>query len=765
MNTEVNVILYEEMIENMQEGIILINAKGTIIRMNNVAMRLLGTEGNVVGGPYALLMADNEKNDEFHEIVLSAIYERKRVSGCIVKLADIQEAEGSSEEIWVSVSASYLNSEVGKAVVIVMEDVTGINELRDARIALNKIRALNVELEAAKNEAIQANMAKSRFISTVSHEIRTPINAVLGMNEMILREAQDVEILNYASNIQSAGKTLHLLINDILDMSKLEAGRMELNETEYELKQLLQELWGLIVLRAREKGLDIFFHVDEKIPARLYGDDMRIKQIITNLLTNAVKYTQKGKVDLELTYKEGCDGQEDIELVVAVRDTGIGIREEDKDAVFESFKRLDLQKNKNIEGTGLGMNITMSLLKLMDGHLVLESVYQQGSTFTVIIPQKVCGKECIGKFEVQNNISRVLEDNRSTIYAPEAKILVVDDNSMNLQVAKGLLKRTGMQVYTAESGVKALEIVQETDFDLILMDHQMPEMDGIETLQALQGIEGFQQEKTPVIMLTANAGLGLVQFYHKVGFDDILTKPIEPMQLESMLVKFISKDKQQRGLRNCVNSGQLEEKDRWKEQLQNYGICLEAGLGRLHGNLKMYVELVNIFVGLVDETLNKLEYFLQTDDVAGYKICVHGLKGNAATLGAEQLVRCAAEHEKMAQKGKILYLKDHYKELRDITVRVKKVFVEMVQKKEVKSVKEAVVCDLEQWMNTLQEIINMFRCFELDDAIELLKKVIQEQSWFYWEEMLNNAYSAVINEYDDEKAMDILIKLMKGDLQ
>lgn len=367
-----------------------------------------------------------------------------------------------------------------------MEDLTGISELRDARIALNKIKKLNEELEGAKNEAIEANNAKSRFISNVSHEIRTPINAVLGMNEMILRETQEEQILQYANNIQNAEKTLHFLINDILDMSKIEAGRMELTESEYELNRLLQELWGLIYLRAQEKGLAIYFIIDKNTPLHLYGDDIRIKQILTNILTNAVKYTPKGEVKLTLEYQKKDDDM--IELIVAVSDTGIGIREEDKAAVFESFRRVDAHKNKSIEGTGLGMNITMSLLDLMNGSLQMESVYQQGSTFTVRIPQKVCGIETIGEFDVQKlNINgRSEKENRTTIYDLQLKATNYADavkeilkrtayeklrNSgiiQNITVDDTPDKRNSMGQENDEASDKTIEMVAESDYEFVV---------------------------------------------------------------------------------------------------------------------------------------------------------------------------------------------------------------------------------------------------------------------------------------------------------
>lgn len=759
MSAELNTILYEEMIENMQEGIIIINAKGTVIRMNDAAMRLLGADDSAIGVPYALLMAENANNDDFHEIVLSAIYEKKKISGQIVKLA--------GDELWVSVTASYLNSEAGKAVVIVMEDLTGISELRDARIALNKIRALNIELEAAKNEAIEANNAKSRFISNVSHEIRTPINAVLGMNEMILREAQEEQILQYANTIQNAGKTLHFLINDILDMSKIEAGRMELTESEYELNRLLQELWGLIYLRAQEKGLAIYFHVEESTPLHLYGDDIRIKQILTNILTNAVKYTPKGEVNLKLTYRKIDEDM--IELIVAVSDTGIGIREEDKEAVFESFKRVDAHKNKSIEGTGLGMNITMSLLELMNGSLQMESVYQQGSTFTVRIPQKVCSSEVIGKFDVHqlNKNGKNDKDNRTTIYAPDGKVLVVDDNPMNLEVAKGLLKRTGMQITTAESGKKALEMVERDVYHLILMDHQMPEMDGIETLQELKKKPCFCQQDTPVVMLTANAVSNLGNVYQDAGFDEVLTKPIDPVKLEMVIAKLLPDTLLQDipdDNEKCNEKRSYEKETKYDEAevLEEYGIDFQKGLSHLHEDRNVYLELASMFVMQADKALEQLESFLILKKTDEYKICVHGLKGNAATLGADKLAECALEHEKKAKENEFGYLLENFETLKEETRKVQEAFCKITEKDGEKPV-EAKWSDLNSWFLDFQHISECLKDFDSESAIEILKQLISNKSWLCWERELLLAQNAIENEYDDEKALAVLANMTKGE--
>ncbi|MCH5272602.1 MAG: response regulator [Lachnospiraceae bacterium] len=399
----------------------------------------------------------------------------------------------------------------------------------------------NDNLKEAAESAIRAEQAKTRFLSNMSHEIRTPINAVLGMNEMILRECKDELLLSYAENIQSSGKTLLFLINDILDMSKIESGKMEIVSAEYDMADVITDLWNVIYLRAQEKSLTVDFLLDETLPRTLFGDEVRIKQIVTNMLTNAVKYTPKGGIELHVNYRK--TGEDRIELIISVKDTGIGIRQEDMGKLFESFQRLDEKKNRNIEGTGLGMNITMSLLKLMGGDMKVESEYQKGSTFTVTIPQKVISGESVGDFETIMGRQRSESVQRQESFeAPDAKVLVVDDNDMNLAVFKALLKRTKMNIVAADSGRKCLELVKKEPFHIIFMDHMMPEMDGIETLHEIRKFTDFPNEKTPVIALTANALSGAKESYLKEGFADFLTKPIDADLLEKMVVSYLPKE-------------------------------------------------------------------------------------------------------------------------------------------------------------------------------------------------------------------------------
>ena len=399
----------------------------------------------------------------------------------------------------------------------------------------------NDSLKQAAEAAIQAEQAKSSFLSNMSHEIRTPINAVLGMNEMILRECKDEKILHYATNIGSSGQMLLSLINDILDMSKIESGNMEIVPADYESADVIFDLWNVIFLRAQEKGLTVDFIVDETLPRTLFGDEVRIKQIVTNLLTNAVKYTPEGGIRMRVSYQRSEADQ--IALEVSVEDTGLGIRPEDREKLFNRFQRLDEKHTRNIEGTGLGLNITMSLLKMMGGDMKIVSEYQKGSTFTVTIPQRVVNDEPTGDFTsvMDRRLSNTAEQGAS-FEAPDAHVLVVDDNELNREVFMAILERTKIQIAEADSGKACLELVKREPFHLIFMDHMMPEMDGVEALHEIRKLTDFPNEKTPIIVLTANALSGAREFYLKEGFADFMTKPLDSHLLEEMLASYLPEE-------------------------------------------------------------------------------------------------------------------------------------------------------------------------------------------------------------------------------
>ncbi|MCR5322247.1 MAG: response regulator [Lachnospiraceae bacterium] len=392
--------------------------------------------------------------------------------------------------------------------------------------------------------ALAASEAKSSFLSNMSHEIRTPINAILGMNEMVLRECNDANITEYSQNIRIAGNTLLGLINDILDFSKIEAGKIEIIPADYDMAVVLSDLMNMVLTRADAKGLSVISDFDSNIPGRLFGDEVRLKQIITNILTNAVKYTHKGSVTFSMHFRKLEDEPDSIMLQVAVKDTGIGIKKEDIARLFDEFERVDEKRNRGIEGTGLGLSITKSLLVMMGSSLKVESEYGKGSTFSFELKQTVRSWEPIGDYSETFKRSLNGQKKYSAMFtAPEAKVLIIDDTPMNLLVFRSLLKKTEVQIDTASSGDEGLFLCDNMKYDIIFLDHMMPKKDGIETFHELKSKPNRPNINTPVICLTANAIYGAREQYLEIGFTDYLTKPIDPAQLEEMMCRYLPKEK------------------------------------------------------------------------------------------------------------------------------------------------------------------------------------------------------------------------------
>lgn len=392
--------------------------------------------------------------------------------------------------------------------------------------------------EMEKQRAIFASESKTKFLANMSHEIRTPINVVIGMNEMILRENKDEIIDEYAHNIKNASHMLLALINDVLDFSKIEAGKLEIIANDYSTAMLISDVLLGADVRAKQKQLQVVSNIDTSMPVTLYGDEIRIKQVLNNLLSNAVKYTEKGNVTFTAkgVYKE--DG---FCLQFIVEDTGIGIRKEDIEKLFDSFERLELTKNRYIQGTGLGLNIARQLVIAMGGTIEVQSEYGHGSCFTVMIPQQIVDGTPMGERQNGKETSETTVEEKKRFYAPNAKVLVVDDNRMNLKVIQALMKHTGIGLDVATGGNECLQMTKDKKYDLILMDHMMPEPDGIQTLHMLRNEKDNVNRNTKVVVLTANAIEGMREEYLKEGFEDYLSKPVEVNRLDSILEKYIEK--------------------------------------------------------------------------------------------------------------------------------------------------------------------------------------------------------------------------------
>ena len=539
------------------------------------------------------------------------------------------------------------------------------------------------ELRRAKMMADMANQAKTNFLASMSHEIRTPINAIMGMNEMILRESEDKSMKEYAVNIQSASRTLLSLINDILDLSKIEAGKMEIVDDYYKLSSVLNDVVNMVQVKTEQKNLKFIVDVEQSLPDCLFGDEVRIRQIVVNILNNAVKYTKEGNVKL-LVQGEQC--QEDtVNLKFIISDTGIGIREEDMGKLFGDFERLDQKENHNVEGTGLGLSITSKMLELMNGRMEVESVYGEGSTFIVSLPQKVSGDERVGDFEAKyRNYVQSIQTYKESFEAPNAKILVVDDNEMNLFVVQNLLKKTGINVTCCDRGEKCLEITKKEVFDAILLDHMMPGLDGVETMKRLKAMEDNCCKDTPVIVLTANAIVGVREMYLAEGFDDYLSKPIEPERLEEMLKKYIPAEKilavgqgsisnrTEFGEQTVQSDGNQKTMDTIVETPLRGAIDIFLGLQYSAQSTEMYCEFLRMFCEMKSEKMQKIEELFTKEDWENYAIAVHALKSTSLSIGAKRLSEAALALEKAGKEKQEAFILDHHEEamkLYELTVR------------------------------------------------------------------------------------------------
>ncbi len=432
-----------------------------------------------------------------------------------------------------------------------MEENNRIYELeRENRILKQKLKRIKQDVKIMSNlndyaqklrnfnqaKLEEANQAKSTFLANMSHEIRTPMNAILGMSEIILRDAKEDDTIHQAMDIKSAAKTLLSIINDILDFSKIESGKMEIVATEYNVYDVLNDVKNMVLQRANAKKLDFKMEVAENLPTSLLGDEIKLRQIMLNLAGNAIKYTQEGSVSINISFD-----YEHSELLFSVKDTGIGIKKEDMATLFDSFQRADMTKNKGIEGTGLGLSISKRLIEMMDGILLVQSVYNEGSTFSFRIPQRVLNPTPLGNFDDYMKHVDISEyKTTATLLAPNARILVVDDTAINLKVFTILLKPTKINITTAASGKECIDILKKDHFDVIFLDQRMPEMDGIETLGVIKS-EGLA-DGTPIIVLTADAIVGAKETYIKAGFDNYLSKPIVYEQLEKMLLYYLPAD-------------------------------------------------------------------------------------------------------------------------------------------------------------------------------------------------------------------------------
>lgn len=619
-----------------------------------------------------------------------------------------------------------------------------------------------MDIEGEKQQALLASESKGRFLANMSHEIRTPIHAVLGMDAMILRESSEAPIREYALDIKNAGQTLLALINDILDISKIESGKLEILPVEYDISSLIYDVMNMMKMRAKDKGLELNLLIDQKIPSELWGDDVRIRQILVNLMNNAIKYTKTGSVTLSVQAQIKGDMAV---LTFRVEDTGIGIREEDIEKLFQAFERLEEQRNRSIEGTGLGMNITAKLLELMGSRLQVESVYGEGSVFSFMLEQKIINKEPIGNLEERIKNQMTIYSYEPLFTAPGVHVLIVDDNAVNRRVFVQLLKATQIRIDEASGGKECLELVKQQTYDLIFLDHMMPDMDGITVLHHMQAMTEYPCQGMPVIALTANAVTGAKEMYLQEGFTNFLSKPINPEKLEKMILDILPDEKIVRrggetGLEYTV--AKKQEKELPLPELE--GIDWKYA-GLYCPDTEILKDTLQQFSQMLEAEAEKLEEFLlrinkdpeQAESLRLFRVQVHSMKNSASMIGAVSLAGVARILEYAARDEKISQIQNITPVFLQEWRRLKEILKPVVQGEKQEEATKAL--DSKLIGELLHMLIHAMEEMDVDTADEIIEQLKQ---FDYQEDIIKETVDvlclAVIN-LDEEKTTELARQL------
>lgn len=564
--------------------------------------------------------------------------------------------------------------------------------------------------EQKKQQAISAREAEERFLANMSHEIRTPMNAIVGMTEILLRGNLTQEQKEYLNNIKSSGNALVSIINDILDISKIEAGKMELVEDVYAFRPMVNDIEKIIKNRIGDKPIELLCQVDQSVPDMLYGDGLRIRQIIINLANNAVKFTQEGEIKIAIKAKPTEDGR--IGVFVSVADTGQGIKQEDLKNLFGAFEQVDALKNRGKEGTGLGLSISRRFVEMMGGQIDVKSEYGKGSEFFFTVYQQTVSEDMVCKMKAEEDILN--------FKAPKAKVLLVDDNEVNRKVAVGLLEPLQMQIDTAINGKNALSMIQEKEYDLVFMDHMMPVMDGVEATRNLRKMEGEYYQKLPVIALTANAMKEARQLFSEAGMNGFASKPIQMGQICQIIREWLPQDL----IEIATDSNDVvkvqEESLQRDELTQIEGIDVLEGIKNT-GSKEFLLELLGDYCSLIDTKAQNIQQYLEEERIRDYTIEVHALKTSSRLIGAMKLSEQFRVLEDLANENEIEKLLNetpevltHYKQyktwLAPLAVRKER------EKKEVP--KEEVI----MYLQGIKESIEVFDLDTADAAMEKLEE-------------------------------------------
>ena len=594
-------------------------------------------------------------------------------------------------------------------------------------------------VEIKRKEAKSAGKAKTDFLANMSHEIRTPMNAICGMSDLLLQTKLTDEQLDYVSTIKLSSDNLLSIINDILDFSKIEAGKMELVPQSYNLLSPLYSLQNTIDVRIGERPLDFKISIKRDMPTELYGDEVRVQQVILNLLTNAVKYSNQGHIELIVDYEKLED--DEIMLKATVKDQGIGIKKEDMPKLFEAFSQVDMERNHRIEGTGIGLTITERLVRSMGGSITLESEYGVGTTFYVSMRQKVedfnsvIDTESTDDFVVisHSNILKGFVSGKKKIakfIAPDAKVLVVDDNEANLKVAKGLMGQYKLSVRTCTSGKAALDIL-ETDksFDILFIDHMMPEMDGVELTKILRSSNDDYLKYVPIIALTANAIKGVSEMFLANGFTEYLSKPIDTERLGEVLNKWIPENKKEEAMEEEESVADNNEAvDENEENLRNMlrrieNVDYDKAMTLCGKSEDILLSVIEVYVKSYSQIKERIDSTYAKEDLKNYAIEVHGVKSSSRSIGNDALGEMAYRLEIEAKDGNIAYVKENHSEF----VMKYEQFVgklkEIVDKLKTEEKIEKVKFSKEEILSMINECISLYDEFETTKAEEVLKKL------------------------------------------
>lgn len=673
---------------------------------------------------YAKILSIFEKGRIFSFIAIPVFEKEQLVSVfiCYIMMRDswIVNAERTVLDVEDLEVFTYVFSQISSAVIRTEVQL----ELLEATKVLHEQMQEQIKL---KEKAEAADRAKSTFLANMSHEIRTPMNAIIGITEIVLRDELTEEQRDYLKQMHYAEKNLLAIINDILDFSKIESGKMEIHEGAYDLDELLVDAENILVTRIQDKKLELRFMVNHRIPKYLHGDDVKIRQMIINLANNAIKFTEEGSVGVWVDYEKRSEDQ--IILKVSVRDTGIGIKEEDLKRLFQSFQQVDGERNRKIEGTGLGLAITKALVELMNGDLRVESEYGKGSTFTFEIPQTVIAQK-VPTMQVEEAVEEKFT-------ATNAKVLIVDDNAMNRQVAVGLLKPLQMQIDTASSGPEAIQMVKQKEYDIIFMDHMMPGMDGIEATKRIRALPEERFTTVPIIALTANAVSGVRDMFLKEGMDDFIAKPIEMDEMVRILKKWLhTNDGQNQSEKTAAMEESSYVKEIGQRSMKDIKILDTETALQYCNSEDMFWQLVEMFCRTAENKADMIASYARHGDIKDYMIEVHALKSASKLIGANMLSDVAASLEQAGKDKNLAAIVSGTPGLLEMYREIKNQLQPYLKLKK----KQGKKClEQEELREKLTELLDSLEEFDLDRADSL----VEELSGYSYDEAFDQMFGRV----------------------